>query len=194
MQEEQLRILKMVEANQIDPEEAVMLLAALPAPQTEEPEKSQPSPPQEPAEPPTKRWARFWIFPLLAGGMVLFLGLLAMALVSFSDVARGWMICGWIPLLLGLCVMLLAVWSRNATWLHLRIKEEDGRRIAFSFPIPLTLTAWIMRIAQPFVPQLQDTGVDDLLIALRDSAARGEPMFIDVQDDEKGERVEIFIG
>ena len=171
-----------------------MLLSALHSPQAEEPAETLPPPPREPVEPPRTRWARFWIYPALGGGVVLFVGLMVMALVYVSDAARGWMFCGWVPLLLGLSVMLLAVWSRNATWLHLRIKEEEGRKIAFSFPIPLTLTAWVMRVAQPFVPQLQDTGVDDLLIALRDSAARGEPMFIDVQDEEKGERVEIYIG
>ena len=51
-----------------------------------------------------------------------------------------------------------------------------------------------MRIAQPFIPQLEDTGVDDLIIALRDSASSGEPLFIDVQDDEEGERVQIYFG
>ena len=102
--------------------------------------------------------------------------------------------CGWLPLLLGLTVVLLALWSRRAAWLHLRISEDGKRKMGFSFPLPLTLTAWVVRIAQPFVPQLQETGVDDVIIALRDSATHGEPLFIDVEDEEDGERVEIYIG
>jgi hypothetical protein len=78
--------------------------------------------------------------------------------------------------------------------MHVRIKEEGKRKIAFSFPLPLTLAAWVVRVAQPFVPQLQDTGVDDLIIALRESAAHGQPFSIDVQDDEEGEHVQIYIG
>jgi hypothetical protein len=76
----------------------------------------------------------------------------------------------------------------------LRISEEGKRKVAFSFPLPLSLTALAVRMAQPFVPQLRDTGVDDLIIALRESSSRGEPLFIDVQDDQDGERVELYIG
>jgi hypothetical protein len=56
------------------------------------------------------------------------------------------------------------------------------------------LAAWVVRIAQPFIPQLKQTGVDDLILALRDSSSRSEPIFIDVQGDQDGERVEIYIG
>jgi hypothetical protein len=44
------------------------------------------------------------------------------------------------------------------------------------------------------VPQLQDTGVDEVILALRESRKRNEPLFIDVQDEEDGERVQIYIG
>ncbi len=66
--------------------------------------------------------------------------------------------------------------------------------MAFSFPVPLAFAAWGIRVAEPFVPQLKDTGVDDLIVALRDSTSEGEPFYIDVQDDEEGERVEVYIG
>ena len=64
----------------------------------------------------------------------------------------------------------------------------------FSFPLPLTLAAWALRIAQPFVPRLADTGVDDLLIALRDGELGDEPIAIDVQDDDRGEHVQVYFG
>jgi hypothetical protein len=198
MENERLEILKMVEAGQIDAGEAAMLLAALgdgaPEVPFEGAEVIEPlpagPPPLETAE---NRWARFWIYPLLVGGAVLIAGALLMALVYATGGARGWLCCGWLPMLLGLSVLLLALWSRHATWMHLRITEEGKRKMAFSFPLPLTLTAWAVRIAQPFVPQLQQTGVDDLILALRDSSSRGEPIVIDVQDDQDGERVELFI-
>jgi hypothetical protein len=130
----------------------------------------------------------------MAGGVILVIGVLIMGLVSAIGAAQGWLLCGWLPLLLGLVVILLALWTRHARWLHLRISEGDKRTMALSIPLPLTLAAWVLKVAQPFVPQLRDTGVDDVIIALRDSATRDEPLFIDVHDDEEGERVELYIG
>jgi hypothetical protein len=129
----------------------------------------------------------------MAGGVVLVLGALAMALVYATDAARGWLVCGWLPLVLGLLVMLLAWWTRHAKWLHVRIREGGERKIALSFPLPLALTAWALRLVRPFVPQLQETGVDELVMALRKSG-RDEPISIDVQDDEGGEQVQVYIG
>ena len=196
MENERREILGMLEAGQINADQAAELLAALNESESEaEGEFPEAAPPPRRAEEVREaRWARFWIYPLMAGGVVLILGALIMGLVYAVDAAPGWRICGWMPLILGILVTFLALWSRQATWLHLRVKEEEGRTIAFSFPLPLSLAAWALRIAQPFVPQLKDTGVDDLIIALRQSTAQGEPLFIDVEDDEKGERVEIYIG
>jgi hypothetical protein len=103
-------------------------------------------------------------------------------------------VCGWLPMILGVVVIVLAGWSRRAKWLHLRISEGEQQKIAFSFPLPLTLAAWALRIARPFVPQLEETGVDELIIALRDGTTGDEPFFIDVQDEEEGERVRVYIG
>jgi hypothetical protein len=202
MKEERLRILEMVQAGEISTDEAATLLVALGEVEMEAPATVEVVEAEEATEPPPlpeiqgARWARFWIYPMMAGGVVLILGALVMALVYAADAARGWLVCGWLPMLLGLGVVLAALWSRGATWLHLRISEgEEGRqKVAFSFPLPLTLAAWAVRIAQPFVPQLQDTGVDDVILALREGRKRNEPLFIDVQDEEDGERVQIYIG
>jgi len=198
MENERLEILKMLEAGQIDAQEAASLLAALAESEAAEEAAEAPleglPPDREPPEPMETRWARFWIYPMMAGGAILLLGALIVGLVSLSGGAWGWLLCGWPLLLLGLLVFVLALWSRSATWMHLRISEQGRRKMAFSFPVPLGLAAWAIRIAQPFVPQLRDTGVDEVILAVRDSASRGEPLFIDVQDDEDGERVELYIG
>lgn len=192
MAEEHLRILKMVEDGTIGADEAASLLEALDSGGAEEGEEGAVSSPDRGTHP--EKWTRFWIYPLMAGGAVLILGSLMMGLVYATDAARGWRVCGWLPMILGLVVMLLAWWTRRAKWLHLRISEEGRRKIAISFPLPLTLAAWGLRVAQPFVPQLKETGVDDLIIALRDGAIRDEPLFVDVQDDQDGERVQVYIG
>ncbi|MDX9830075.1 MAG: hypothetical protein RBU35_07425 [Anaerolineae bacterium] len=195
MQEERLRILKMVQEGQLSAAEAASLLEALAEPAPALPDAGPRAEPGATPD-PAARWGRYWIYPLLAGGGLLIAGSLVMGLVNATGGARGWLICGWTPMLLGLLLAVLAWWSRGSTWLHLRIREGGGSRarIALSFPLPLTLAAWALRLAQPFVPQLRDTGVDDLIIALRHSTAEGQPLVVDVQDDETGERVEIYIG
>jgi hypothetical protein len=187
MQDERLRILKMVQEGQISAAEAAALLEAL----------ALPAPTEAAVEPdPAARWGRYWLYPLLAGGGLLIAGSMVMGLLSAAGAARGWLICGWTPMVLGLLLAILAWWSRSSTWLHLRIRDGKGRRpkLALSFPLPLTLAAWAVRVAQPFVPQLRDTGVDDIIIALRHSSAEGQPLVVDVEDDESGEHVEIYIG
>ena len=188
MEEERLQILQMLEAGQIDANEAAALLAALDTAEPEDVAEEVVLPPElGPAPRPGEQWARFWVYPLMAGGVVLIIGALVMGLIYTADAARGWLVCGWLPMILGFVVILLAWWSRNARWLHLRISEHGKRKIAFSFPLPLGLAAWGLRFAQPFIPQLRETGVDDLIIALRDNLSNDEPLFVDVQDDEEGE-------
>lgn len=194
MREEQLKILQMVESGQIGAEEAAELLSALEMAEADVQEEA-PTSKQDPGMlPRSSAWAHFWIYPLMVGAVILIIGGLIVGLVYSIGAARGWLLCGWLPILLGLTVILLALWTRHARWLHLRISEGNERKMALSIPLPLTLAAWVLKVAQPFVPQLRDTGVDDLIIALRDSATRDEPLFIDVQDDEEGERVELYIG
>jgi hypothetical protein len=183
----------MLEAGQIDAEQAAQLLTSLNA--ASDPEPRPPARPWEDAPSgPGRKWSDFWIYPLVAGGGVLLLGALAAAWLSSAALPLASCVCGWFPMLLGFLIMLLAWWSRSARWLHLRISEEGKRRIALSFPLPLSLAAWVLRLAQPFVPQLAETGVDDLLIALRDAEVDGEALFIDVQDEDDGERVQLYIG
>jgi hypothetical protein len=191
MEGERLEILKRLETGQIDAGEAASLLAAI-----EEAELSEQGVADRGRRIPAsgERWRRFWIYPLLVGGAILILGALIMGLVYAVSAARGWLVCGWLPMIGGLVLMLLGLWSRRAKWLHLRISEEGRRKVAFSLPLPLGLTAWALRLAQPFVPQLRETGVDDLILALRDSATQDEPLYINVQDDEDEEHVEVYIG
>jgi hypothetical protein len=193
MEAERFKILRMLEAGQIDAEGAAALLAALGG-TGEEPLTSAPAPAEDPSERLGQQSDRFWIYPLMVGGFILTVGLLVVGLLYTIGASRGWLVCGWLQMILGVMVVLLAWWTRRARWLHLRISEGDSQKIAFSFPLPLTLAAWGLKVAQPFVPRLKETGVDDLIIAMRDSATGDQPLYIDVQDDEDGEHVELYIG
>lgn len=193
MEAKRFEILRMLEAGQIDVEGAAALLAALSG-TGEEPLTTVPAPAEDPSERLGQQSERFWIYPLMVGGVILIIGILVVGLLYTRGAAAGWLVCGWLQVILGVMVVLLAWWTRRARWLHLRISEGDGQKFALSFPLPLTLAAWGLKVAQPFVPQLKETGVDDLIIAMRDGATGDQPLYIDVQDDEDGEHVELYIG
>jgi len=67
--------------------------------------------------------------------------------------------------------------------------------VAISLPLPIKLTAWVIKIARPFVPQLKDTGVDEVITSLADTLDQdGQPLYVNVDDDETGEHVQIYVG
>lgn len=197
MDEERVRILRMLQEGQIDAAGAAALLTAMKGDEEpaggEEPVVEILPPLPKAKEVREVRWARFWVYPLIGGGVSTILGSLIMALVYATGAAHGWLAFGWFFLVLGGLVIILALWSQRAKWLHIRVREASGRTFTLSFPLPLTLAAWVLRVAQPYVPRLRDMGVDDLIIALRDHP-RGEPLTINVAEGEEGESVQVYIG
>jgi hypothetical protein len=69
---------------------------------------------------------------------------------------------------------------------------EKPRKIAFSFPLPLNFTIWVLRHFGRFIPHLAAHRIDELIIALNDAVSSDAPLYVDV--DEDGERVQVFLG
>ena len=83
--------------------------------------------------------------------------------------------------------------------LHIRVQRAgastDGpRHIALSFPLPIRLTAWALRLAGPHIPQLKDSGIDELILALAETTSAESPLYVDVNEGEGGEHVHVYIG
>ncbi|OQY30242.1 MAG: hypothetical protein B6243_10635 [Anaerolineaceae bacterium 4572_5.2] len=81
--------------------------------------------------------------------------------------------------------------------LHLRVQQKPGskpERFAISFPLPIRLTAWGLRVFGRFIPNMDATGLDKVILALKDSTDEDAPLIVNVDDSEDGERVQIFIG
>ena len=77
--------------------------------------------------------------------------------------------------------------------MHVRVTGKEN--IVISLPLPLKLTAWVFKIAKPFVPQFKDTGVDEVIMSLGDTLGKdGQPIYVDVNDEEEGEHVQVYIG
>jgi hypothetical protein len=149
-----------------------------------------------PGEARSRYWQRWWLIPMWIGTGITILGA---GLMYWAMQATGtglWFTCAWLPFLLGVAIMLLAWSSRSARWLHLRVHEKQGgrtTRIALSIPIPLRLTAWFLRTFGKWIPHLEQTGIDEIIMALEDETSPDAPVYIEV-DEGEGERVQIYIG
>lgn len=189
--EERRRILEQVETGEISVEEAVRQLEMVAEPVVI------PGPSTPPEDVPTVHpgliqivWqAVFWSgVVILVGGALLLTGVYAWS------VASGWLACAWPLFALGVLVVVLGWWMRTARWFSLRVREEEGTKITLALPLPLGPAAWLLRIARPFVPQLRETGLDEVLKALQQELEEGQPVIIDVDDQESGDRVQVFLG
>lgn len=102
-----------------------------------------------------------------------------------------------IPFILGLGIMLLSWQSRTAPWIHIRITQPAGEkpeRIALSFPLPIRPALWFFRTFSGHIPKMQDISLDEILIAVNQSTNAENPIYVQVDEGDKGEKVEIYIG
>jgi hypothetical protein len=51
-----------------------------------------------------------------------------------------------------------------------------------------------VRVARPFVPQFQENGLDELLLAMRDELGAGAPLLVEVDDEQRGDQVRVYLG
>jgi hypothetical protein len=144
-----------------------------------------------------KKWRDWWMVPLWIGVGLTVAGGLLMYQARQSQGVGFWFVCASAPMLLGVVFMALAWSSRNAPWLHVRVQQksdERPRRIALSFPIPIRITAWFLRAFGHKIPHLDRTSADELILALGENTNSENPLYIQVDEGEDGEKVEVYIG
>ncbi len=201
-----MSVLEKIERGEISPDQAIAQLGggqSAPPPAHEGEHIEILSPPPAGKAPVTDeemdRWRRWWQTPLYVGlGIVL---LASYWMYSAWEGASGfsfWFLCAWLPLGLGLLLILLSWASRGGTWLHVRVNEpatqgKSGTRVAISMPLPLTLATWGLRNFGHFIPNLPQTAVDEALVALAHSSRSDAPLYVQVNDDD-GTHVEVYIG
>ncbi len=200
MDNERIRILKRVETGEIKAEEAVRLInelsqasSSLPEPAVIEPGPSAAQAASMPRLQVPKGFSHFWLYPLWAGVGTVVIGAILLYAVYGAQAGWGWAVCGWPLFALGVLITATAWWLRTARWVHVRVRGKEN--VTLSLPIPIKLTAWGIKIAKPFVPQFRDTGVDEVIMGLGDALQEGnQPLYVDVNDDESGEHVQVYIG
>jgi hypothetical protein len=147
--------------------------------------------------PEAKRWKRIQQIPLAISLLVLITS--AWGLYAVYHRADARITLGWVAVLVVFLVAVLATvlsaWVITAPWLHVRIHEPDGKRIAISLPIPLTLADWGLRIARRYVDEHSAAYLDtsaEFLRAMRRDRKTSEPIVVNI--DEDGHYVQVYIG
>jgi len=151
-----------------------------------------PPAPEAPARPAWVRW--LWQIVFWPAVLVLALGGLAVTAVYAWEAAHGWLVVGGLLLALGVLGVLVGWWMQRARWLYVHVRQADGPNILIAMPLPLRLVGWLLRIARPFVPQLKETGVDELLLALHEELKDGRPFTVEVNEGQDGEQVRVYFG
>jgi hypothetical protein len=190
--EKKIDILDQLEQGHIDVEEALHRLEGTGTVPTGEAESAEASSASSGARIAPRKWHDWWLVILASALAVIAIG------GWLGTVGGWWWLCATPGLIVGFVLLVLALASRNAPWIHLRVdtgQKTWPRHIALSLPLPIRLASWGLKTWGPRIPNLNETAVDELILALEGNLSKDTPIYIDVQEDEStGERVQIFLG
>ena len=209
--EERNQVLKMIEEGRITAEEGLKLMQALeqnPAEAASGLEAAgqsgnarrdgQAGPGSDPKIAQLKSTVRtLWQVGLWAGLAVTLSSAAGMYALLRGPGTSFWFYCLTVPLLLGVALMAAAAGSRNARWLFVDIRGKRGEgphHIFLGFPLPLKLTAWFLRTFGDKIPDLRNTKVDEVIEIVESGLSSDEPLVVNVDEGEDGERVQVYIG
>jgi hypothetical protein len=203
--DEQKQILKMVEDGTISADEAMQLIKALdeiPAEDEVEVIEAEAGTDQEGSvgsefEEVKARARRFAMIPVWIGVAFTVLGAYWMyALVQNANYGF-WFFCAWFPLLLGILLLAFSAGGMSSRWLYVNVDQEPGewpQHITLGFPIPLGIIGWFLRNFGHSIRGMDQTNVDEILTALSLANNLDEPLIVNVDEGEHGERVQVYIG
>jgi hypothetical protein len=147
--------------------------------------------------PDAQKWKSWWTIPLWIGvAIAISGGFLMYTALERSGIGLSF-ICAGVPFVIGLGLLVLGWQSRVAPWLHLRVQQRPGewpQRIAFSFPVPIRPTVWLVRTFGRDTKHINDVPLDEMLLAVGETTREGNPIYIQVDEGDQGEKVEIYIG
>ncbi len=203
--EEKKKILQMVEEGKISAEEALTLIKALeetPADDEIEVIDAEADPGGDRSaglefEEVKSRAKKYAMVPLGIGVVFTVLGAYWMyALVQNANYGF-WFFCAWFPLLLGILLLALTSGGLNTRWLYVNVDQQEGewpQHITLGFPIPLGVVGWFLRNFGHYFRGMDKTNVDEILMALSLAKNLDEPLIVNVDEGDDGERVQVYIG
>lgn len=212
--EERRKILQMVAEGKISAEQAASLMRAMEA--DTDAESDSPEPQVEVLETPTSfsservdapefeqvkaRARRFAMIPLWVGVFITVLSAWGIYAVQQRAGTNFWFYCLMLPLLLGVLLVTLGAGGQSSRWIYINVdrrnaRADDGpRHITLALPLPLGLVAWFFRTFGNLLHGMNRDRVDGIIQLLEVTRDSGEPLIVNVDDRDDGERVQIFIG
>ncbi len=140
---------------------------------------------------------RLWQIPLWIGVLITILSAWGMYALVQAARLNFWFYCLTFPLLLGVLVIVAAVGSRKARWIFVDVHQKPGEkpeRIFLGFPLPLKLASWGMRTFGHHIPEMDKTKVAGIVQVIETGFTGEEPLVVNVDEGEEGERVQVYIG
>ena len=203
--DEQKQILKMVEDGKISAEEAMTLIKAIdetPVEDVVEVFEAEAGPGQERSESldfeeVKARAKKFAMIPLWIGVGFTVLGAYWMYVLVQNANYGFWFFCAWLPLLLGLLVVALSAGGMNSRWLYVNVDQRKGewpQHFTMGFPLPLGVINWILRNFGHYMRGMDRTNVDEIINVLSLTKHLDEPLIVNVDEGDEGERVQVYIG
>lgn len=208
--EERKKILQMVQDGKISAEQASSLMRALAAdaesPQPEIEIIQTESGPgfggsaSSEFEQVKSRARRFAMIPLWIGVFITVLSAWGLYAVQQNVGTNFWFYCLILPLLLGVLLIALGAGGPSARWIYVDVdrrnaKAGDGpRHITLGLPLPLGLVAWFFRTFGRSLKGMSQGRVDGIVQMLEVTRKSGDPLIVNVDETDRGERVQLFIG
>ncbi|HUI87980.1 MAG TPA: hypothetical protein VLX61_04575 [Anaerolineales bacterium] len=210
--EERQQILKMVADGKIRADEAVKLMKVLDESSVEMEVIDSESAPRSGSEADlqsrqraasefdkvARRARRLWQIPLWIGVLITVLSAYWLyALLSTSNY-DFWFYFAWLPLILGILMIGLFAGSKTSRWLYVNVKQAEGRdgprNITLGFPLPLGLASWFLRNFGNNIDGLRGANIDEIIEIFSRGISPNEPLIVNVDEGEHGERVQVYIG
>ncbi|MBI5964151.1 MAG: hypothetical protein HY863_11790 [Chloroflexi bacterium] len=203
--EERKKILQMVADGKISAEEAATLMNALEEPAEEDIQVIEAGPgfSSEKTDAPEfdqvrRRAMRFSGAFLAIGITFTVLSAWAMFGIQKNNGLNFWFFCMTMPLFLGVLLTILGAGSRTSRWMYVNVdrshQEEWPRNITIALPLPLGLVGWFLKNFGHSISGLGNTNVDEVVQAIAMAKNISEPLIVNVDDGDDGEKVQVFIG
>jgi hypothetical protein len=206
--QERNQVLKMIEDGKISPEDGLKLMQALEQNPADDDRtaaggsnraaREESGLDQDPRLEGLKASARqLWQIPLWIGVFIILLSAFGMYAILQGPGLNFWFYFMILPLLIGVLLMAVGVGSRTARWLYVDVRGKPGegpRHIFLGFPLPLKLAAWFLRTFGGYIPELRKTDVDDVIEILSTGLNGDEPLVVNVDQGDGGEKVRVYIG
>jgi hypothetical protein len=83
--------------------------------------------------------------------------------------------------------------AQQARWLRVRVTDQTTGKQKVTVNMPVSLVNVAMKIGANFVPELEAMDSNQVMEAIEAIKSGAHGRIVDVEDDESGERVEVFV-